>query len=118
MLVTTAMLMLAALAYQPMLAIIIIAIIINASGRSLQTPTLSALISHTSDPRQQGTVFGLFHMLGSLSRVIGPVVATGVYTRHHAAPYLLAGTITFAAAVWTVSLRGQMSGRAASVLTR
>src|SRR5206468_9429220 len=111
MLVTTAMLMLAALAYQPMLAIIIIAIIINASGRSLQTPTLSALISHTSDPKQQGTVFGLFHMLGSLSRVIGPIVATGVYTKHHASPYLLAGGITAAMAVWTVALKAQTTSQ-------
>jgi DHA1 family tetracycline resistance protein-like MFS transporter len=117
LLVTAAMLLLGHLNYHPAIALLIFAVICNATGRSLQTPTLSALISHTSDPNQQGTVFGLFHMLGSLSRAIGPVIATAVYTAHHPAPYLLAGTITFAAALWTVSLRAQMSGRAA-VATR
>jgi MFS transporter, DHA1 family, tetracycline resistance protein len=106
--VTIAMLLIAEQSWHALVWLLIPTIIINAGGRSLQTPTLSALISHTSDPGQQGTVFGLFHMLGSLSRVIGPVVATGVYTHHHAAPYFLAGAITFAAAVWTVMLRSQV----------
>ena len=111
LLVTVAMMLLVEVAYHPVVSIVIVAILFNATGRSLQTPTLSALISHTSDPKQQGTVFGLFHMLGSLARVIGPVIATGVYTRHRAGAYVVAGTITFAAALWTISLRAQMGGR-------
>jgi DHA1 family tetracycline resistance protein-like MFS transporter len=110
-LVTIAMLLLAEQSWHAMMWLLIPTILINAGGRSLQTPTLSALISHHSDPRQQGTVFGLFHMLGSLSRVIGPLWATAFYTRHHAAPYFLAGAITFAAAIWTVMLRGQVEQR-------
>jgi MFS family permease len=89
--------------------IVIFAVITNASGRSLQTPTLSALISHTSDPKQQGTVFGLFHMLGSLARVIGPIIAAGVYTKHHTSPYIVAGSITFVATIWTMMLRGAVA---------
>ena len=65
----------------------------------------SALISHVSDPKQQGTVFGLFHMLGSLARVIGPLIATSVYTKHHTAPYLIAASMTLALALWSVGLR-------------
>jgi DHA1 family tetracycline resistance protein-like MFS transporter len=103
--VAAAMLLLATAGYKPLIAIVVIALIANATGRSLQTPTLSALISHHSDPKQQGTVFGLFHMLGSLSRVIGPVVAGLVYTKHHVAPYVLASAITFAVAIWTIALR-------------
>lgn len=79
----------------------------NASGRSVQTPTMSSLISKTSDPSMQGTVFGLYHMLGSLARVIGPVVATAVYSRHMAGPFLLAGAIALAVALWTAMLRLQ-----------
>ncbi len=112
-LVTIAMLLIAEQSWHAMVWLLIPTIIINAGGRSLQTPTLSALISHASDPKQQGTVFGLFHMLGSLSRVIGPVIATLVYTKHHAAPYFLAGAITFGAAIWTVMLRSQVEGREA-----
>jgi MFS family permease len=116
-LVTCAMLLLAEQNWHAMVWLMFPTIILNATGRSLQTPTLSALISHTSDPKQQGTVFGLFHMLGSLSRVIGPVVATGIYTKHHAGPYFLAGAITFAAAIWTMMLRTQVEGRPTVVLS-
>jgi MFS transporter, DHA1 family, tetracycline resistance protein len=104
-LVTTAMLVLVVVGYKPALVLVIVALITNATGRSLQTPTLSALISHHSDPKQQGTVFGLFHMLGSLSRAIGPAVAGAVFAKHHVAPYVMASTITAAVAVWTVALR-------------
>jgi sugar phosphate permease len=99
------MLVLVLVGYKPLLVLVIIALIMNATGRSLQTPTLSALISHHSDAKQQGTVFGLFHMLGSLSRAIGPAVAGAVFTKHHVAPYLMASAITAAVAVWTVALR-------------
>ena len=104
-LVATAMLLLVLVGYKAVIWLVVIAIIANATGRSLQTPTLSALISHHSDPKQQGTVFGLFHMLGSLSRVIGPAVAGAVYAKHHVAPYVIASAITAAVAVWTVGLR-------------
>jgi DHA1 family tetracycline resistance protein-like MFS transporter len=104
-LVATAMLVLVLVGYKPLLWLVVVALIMNATGRSLQTPTLSALISHHSDPKQQGTVFGLFHMLGSLSRAIGPAVAGAVFTKHHVAPYLMASAITAAVAVWTVALR-------------
>jgi DHA1 family tetracycline resistance protein-like MFS transporter len=110
LLVTVAMLAFAALCLHAAIGIVVAGIILNATGRSLQTPTLSALISHSSDPRQQGTVFGLFHMLGSLARVIGPIVATLAYTHHHSAPYLMAGGITFAIAVWTIWLRSTVAG--------
>ncbi|HYO07852.1 MAG TPA: MFS transporter [Tepidisphaeraceae bacterium] len=109
-LVTIAMLLLVQVGYTPVLWLLVLAVIANATGRSLQTPTLSALISQHSDPRQQGTVFGLFHMLGSLSRVIGPLVATWVYTRHPVGPYLTAGAITLAAGAWTAVLMGQVRG--------
>jgi predicted MFS family arabinose efflux permease len=103
--VTAAMLLLAFTGHYPLLLLVIVTILLNAGGRSLQTPTLSALVSHHSDPKLQGTTFGLFHMLGSLSRVIGPAVAGLLYTKHHTAPYLLAGAITLGVAIWTIALR-------------
>jgi DHA1 family tetracycline resistance protein-like MFS transporter len=111
LLVTLAMLLLASLNWHATLALILLAILLNATGRSLQTPTLSALISHTGDPRQQGTIFGLFHMLGSMARVVGPM-ATIAYTRHRAAPYLMAAGITFAISIWSVWLKSFVQGRA------
>jgi MFS transporter, DHA1 family, tetracycline resistance protein len=97
-------------------ALLVIFTLCNATGRSLQTPALSSLISRYSDPRMQGTVFGLFHMLGSLARVIGPIVAAAVYSRTHVGPFLVAAAITLAAAVWTVALRRTVSEAPATAL--
>jgi len=109
LLVTAAMLGMAEVGLRHMAWMMYVAIIINAAGRSLQTPPLSALTSHAAPPEQQGATFGLFHMLGSLARVIGPMIATVVYTKHHVAPFVLAGALTFAIAVWTMALRNQVN---------
>ncbi len=77
----------------------------NATGRSLQGPTLSSLVSQNSDPRMQGTVFGFYHMLGSLARVIGPLIAAALYSRHHTAPFILAAVMTLLIAFWTIAVR-------------
>ena len=60
---------------------------------------------------EQGTVFGLFHMLGSLARCVGPMIATGVYTLHHSYPFWVAGAMTAAVGVWSVILRGETMAR-------
>ena len=107
LLVTVAMMTFAGVGVRPLVALLLVGVIFNATGRSLQTPALSALISHTAGPEMQGRVFGLFHMLGSLARVLGPLVATAAYTHHHTAPYLIAAGLTLAIALWSVALRGQ-----------
>jgi sugar phosphate permease len=70
-------------------------------------PSLNSLISKHSDRTMHGRVFGLHHMLGSCARVIGPVIATGVYTLHHTTPFVVAGAITLSVAVWTMYLRAR-----------
>lgn len=86
-------------------AVMLFAGLCNATGRSLQGPTLSSLVSRNSDPRMQGTVFGFYHMLGSLARVIGPLIATALYSRQHTAPFALAAIMTAAIALWTIAVR-------------
>jgi MFS-type transporter involved in bile tolerance (Atg22 family) len=105
--VTLAMGLYVCAGYRPLVVLLIFGTILNASGRSLQHPGLSALISQNSDPKQQGTVFGLYHMLGSLARFIGPMIATGVYMLHHTGPFALAACMTLGIAMWTVVLRRQ-----------
>jgi DHA1 family tetracycline resistance protein-like MFS transporter len=112
MLVSVAMGFYAQAGWMLLAMLLIAATVLNAMGRSLQTPALSALISHTSDRKHQGAVFGLTQMLGALARVIGPMIATGIYTLHHASPFLLAGGVTAAVAVWTIGLR-QAAGHTA-----
>jgi hypothetical protein len=78
---------------------------INAIGRSLQTPTLYALISQSSDASEQGLVFGLNQGLGSIARVIGPVIAAAAFRVHISGPFVVGGIIIFLAALWTGGLR-------------
>jgi MFS family permease len=103
------MVSLAIVGFKPMLTILIVGGAINAIGRSLQTPTLYALISHNSDPAEQGIVFGLNQGLGSIARVIGPLIAAMAYHVHVSGPFIVAAVIVFSAAVWTVSLRSKSS---------
>lgn len=86
-------------------ATVMFAGLLNASGRSTSTPTISSLISRETDERLQGAVFGLFHMLGSLARVIGPLIAAALYIRHHTWPFMLAAVVMAAMAVWTMAVR-------------
>jgi hypothetical protein len=94
--------------FHHLVALLLIGGFLNAGGRSLQMPTLSTLISHESDPKTQGTVFGLFHGLGSLGRVIGPLIATSIYAATRPwPPFATAGCIMACIFLWTVTLRFQ-----------
>ncbi len=77
---------------------------INAVGRSLQQPTISSLVSKYSDPREQGVTFGFFQGLGSLARVVGPIVAGIVYERHVIGPFVTGACIITVAAAWLLLL--------------
>jgi MFS transporter, DHA1 family, tetracycline resistance protein len=98
------------------IALLLLGGLLNASGRSLQMPTLSTLISHESDPKQQGTVFGLFHGLSSLGRVLGPLLATGIYAATRPwPPFAVASSIMGAITIWSVLLRLQSKNRTPAV---
>ena len=98
-------------AWVPALALLLLAGAVNATGRSLQQPAISALMSKYSDPEKQGTVFGVYHGLGSLARVAGPVVAGLTYPYwKNTGQFVTAGLIAVACAAWTWSLR-QQAGR-------
>jgi DHA1 family tetracycline resistance protein-like MFS transporter len=77
---------------------------INSAGRSLQTPTLFALISKNSDRRQQGVVFGINQGLG---RVLGPVIGGWIYTRSAGGPFLMATILSLLVCLWAAGLRRQ-----------
>jgi MFS transporter, DHA1 family, tetracycline resistance protein len=103
------MVSLAIVGFKPLLVLLLVGGAINAIGRSLQTPTLYALISHNSDPKEQGLVFGLNQGLGSIARVIGPIIAAAAYGIHVSGPFVVAAGIVFLAAMWTISLRSRLS---------
>jgi DHA1 family tetracycline resistance protein-like MFS transporter len=101
-----------ATSWWPLLALLCLAGATNATGRSLQQPTMSALISKFSDPREQGIVFGLYHGLSSLARVVGPAVAGLAYEVRHTGAFAVAGVIALAMALWAFALRQPAPGPA------
>jgi DHA1 family tetracycline resistance protein-like MFS transporter len=101
------------LAWAPMLIILGLAGAMNATGRSLQGPTLSSLLSKFSDPRDQGVVFGLYHGLSSLARIVGPIIAGLTYPLwRNTGPFWTSGMIVLIVAVWTIAVRAQAARHA------
>lgn len=59
-------------------------------GIGLINPTLSSLASKIVSPRRQGEIFGAFRGIGSLGRVIGPILGAVLFASvSHMAPYLV-----------------------------
>jgi MFS family permease len=79
--------------------------IITATGRSLQQPTISSLVSKHASRDEQGATMGLFQGLGSLARAFGPVVGGIAYGATRSVqpirPYLTASAILIVASGWT-----------------
>jgi len=91
--------------FKAILAVVLLGGAINAIGRSLQTPTLYALISQNTDANDQGLIFGLNQGLSSIARVIGPVIAAAAFAVHVSGPFVVGAAIILLAALWTWSLR-------------
>ncbi len=91
--------------FKPVLPLLLVAGAINAIGRSLQQPPIASLISKLSKRSEQGTVFGLYHGLGSLARSLGPLVANAAFSHIHiTAQFVIAGFITAVVAIWMTQL--------------
>ena len=87
----------------PLLWLIALAALFNAFGRSLQTPTLSALLSQNSDPAAQGAAYGVYQGIASLARVIGPLLGGAIFARNPPATFILgAGLLIVAAGILIV----------------
>ncbi|MDB5324343.1 MAG: tetracycline resistance efflux pump [Phycisphaerales bacterium] len=96
------------MAWWPALLVLGLAGAFNATGRSLQGPTLSSLLSKYSNPDEQGVVFGLYHGLSSLARVAGPIIAGLTYPYwHNTGHFWTSGIIVLVVAVWTIAVKAQ-----------
>jgi MFS family permease len=110
-LVAIAMGLLVQVSSTPLLPLLLLAGLLNAVGRSLMMPSMSSLLSKTAPSDRQGAVFGLFHGLGSLARVFGPILAGVLFERGAALPFVAAGIIATLVTVWMALLRGRYGER-------
>jgi DHA1 family tetracycline resistance protein-like MFS transporter len=61
------------------LAPLLVALAALALGMGAMQPTLNSLISRCSGPAEQGEVMGVAQSIGSLSRVLGPLIAGALF---------------------------------------
>ncbi len=95
----------ACLVLWPSLWLIAISGIVAAFGRSLFQPTISALVSHHSDEKEQGLSFGFFQGVGTLGRIIGPAIAGPLFQIHITWPWFFSGATLGITGLWLARLR-------------
>lgn len=96
--------------------LLVLGAIINAFGRSLFQPTISALVSHHSDPQQQGLSYGFFQGVGTLSRALSPLGAGFMYARLHSSPWIIGSLCLAATGLGLVVIRSSETLPTANLL--
>ncbi|HWD57927.1 MAG TPA: MFS transporter [Stellaceae bacterium] len=81
------------------LAVLLVAVSFLALGMGAMQPSLNSLISRRAAADEQGEVMGVAQSIGSLSRVLGPLVAGALFAGlGRDAPFLCGVVLTIAAA--------------------
>lgn len=83
------------------------ALLIIAVGNGFFTPTVSSLVAQRAASHERGKLMGLLQSVGSLSRVIGPLIGGTLYDLGPAKPYLMAAAMMFftAGLAWQIVKR-------------
>jgi MFS family permease len=89
---------LALLPWSTSLAFILVALGIVSAGNGAVTPTTSALLSLASPHEAQGETLGFAQGIASLGRIVGPLVAGGIYSLvGPGVPFLIGSILTILA---------------------
>ncbi len=89
---------------------------LGACGMSLAMPNISALISRSTPPDQQGAMLGLNMASGSVARIFGPVIAGALYSiLGHDWPFLVGAALTVPAAVMAINAGRAFRTRQAAI---
>lgn len=81
----------------------------SASSGVNRAPTMG-LISIWSPAAEQGASLGVTQSAGTLARILGPLVATGLYAAYPHSPFLAGALVALVAAVLSCRLLGTTSG--------
>jgi hypothetical protein len=83
-------LLLAGVTVRPALGLLMVATAVVVTGFALMTPSLNSLISRRSDPARQGSILGVNQSIGSLARILGPVISMPLFHISPTVPYWVA----------------------------
>jgi DHA1 family tetracycline resistance protein-like MFS transporter len=88
------------LAFSTHVALVLLALGILSIGDGAANPTVSALLSFASPEDAQGETLGLAQGVGGLGRIVGPLMAGGLYTLlRPGTPFLAGGMLSLVAAL-------------------
>lgn len=83
------------------------ALALVAAGSATLGPSLSAALSLSVGPNQQGVIAGMNSSALALGRMTGPLIGTALYQYvSHSAPYWLSGAVLIGVFVWIFSQLG------------
>lgn len=95
------------------LGLLLLALGLFSIGSGVNRAPTMGLISIYTPADDQGAVMGLMQSAGTLARIFGPMVATGLYASLPHAPFLVGGLLALVAAVFAwASLRRASDSRA------
>ncbi|RYG33907.1 MFS transporter [bacterium] len=100
------------LPWSPLWIPVIGIVVLQGVGTGLSQPSLSSLVSRNAPKEIQGGIFGITQSLGSLARLVGPVVSNPLFAREPWAPYAFGAIVLLfpAYAAWHVRLSPDGSG--------
>jgi len=85
------------------LPLLFVAVTLMAIGNSTLGPTITASVSKSLPPDEQGNIMGIFQSLGSLARLFAPVIGTFLFTYiNPKAPFFTSAFILFAFTLYKV----------------
>lgn len=88
----------------------LLALAIIALGNGFFTPTVSSLISQQAQAKEQGKVLGLLQSVGSLSRMVGPLLGGLLYDFSFFAPYVAAAALMLLVAFYAFAIVRRFMG--------
>ncbi|MFT5170287.1 MAG: MFS family permease, partial [Candidatus Marinamargulisbacteria bacterium] len=88
------------------------ALAVMAVGIGFVNAYLPSLLSVHSDPEKQGSIMGVYESLGSLSRILGPLIAYSTIYHSLKAGYLIFGLILCVIGLWFATFFRQRLGKA------
>lgn len=91
--------------FAPDLGLLLVASSLYALGKGLTDPSLNTLASESTPSDRQGEMFGLLQSARNVGFLAGPTIGGALFHWIHAAPYVLAGFVSFAAAAGAKLIR-------------
>lgn len=91
--------------FAPSIGLLLVASSLYALGKGLTDPGLNTLASESTPADRQGEMFGLLQSARNLGFLAGPTLGGALFQWLYAAPYVLAGVVSFAAGAGTKLIR-------------